>query len=139
MADDLTAVFAEAAAKKTERDGAELSVGGVSFPLWPSRFSYDTRIALARLTGFTPNDLMMQFGSGSAAVEGFAAFIAMSVHQQGTPVHKIKVDNIVAWLEEQLAGDDPDLNVRKLHLRDGVTPDPGVVVVGEMDGSAGPE
>lgn len=139
MADDLSQLFAEAAAKKVEQDGAELTVSGVSFPLWPSRFKYNDRIALARLTGFTPNDLMMQFGSGSAAVEGFVAFIAMSMVQAGAPLHKVKMDDIAAWLEVELAGEEPDFTVRKLHLEDGVAADDDVATIDALDGSAGPE
>ncbi len=140
MADDLTAIFAEAAAKRTEADGRMLRIGEHAFPLWPSRFNYQQRMQAAQLTGFTPSSLIFAFASdGAANIEAFAAFIAMSVLQQGAKASTVKMDEIVGFLEQQLFNESVELEVEVLRVADGTAPEPGVTVVAEGSAGAGPE
>ena len=139
MTDDLTAVFAEAAAKRTEADGRALRIGEHRFPLWPSRFTYAQRMQVAQLTNMTPSELMFAFSGGSASIESFAAFIAMSTFQQGARPSSIKMDQVVAFVEQQLFDVGAELEVESLRVDDGSPPDEGVVLVAESSEGAGPE
>lgn len=140
MADDVTAIFAEAAAKRTEADGRLLKIGEHSFPLWPSRFNYQQRMQAAQLTGFTPSALIFAFaGDGAANLETFAAFIAMSVLQQGTKPSSVKMDEIVGFLEQQLFDASAEIEVEVLRVADGSPAEPGVTPVAETSEVAGPE
>ena len=139
LVDDVESVFAEAAAKRTEADGRTLIIGEHRFPLWPSRFTYQQRMQLAQVTGMTPTDLMLSFGGGSASIEVFAAFIAMSRFQAGTKPSKIKMDQIVAFVEQQLFEVGAELEVESLRVDDGAAADEDVVLVAEGSEEAGPE
>lgn len=129
MTDDIQTLFAEAAAKKKQHDGAKLTINGQPFTLWPTRFTYRQRLELGQTTGFTPNSLLMNFASGdnTATIEAFAAFVAMSTYQTGDlKLAQLDMDNIVAYIEDAIYNGDPDtIEVEILRPDDGRTPDDG--------------
>lgn len=141
MTDDLTQLFAEAKAHKTEHDGAQLTLNGHTHTLWPSRFTYRQRMEIAAITGLTPTGLMLAFSTeNNATLELFAAFIATSAYQTGLTTRQIDMDAITAYVEQQLLETpDPQIEVTILRPDTGTPPDDDATIITELDKDAGPE
>jgi len=136
---DVAAVFAEAAERRTERDGLLLTIGDMEFPFWPSRFDYRERLMMGQHTGWTPSDLALQMLRETGTVEVFAAIIAMSQYVENHG-ELIDMTAALAWVEEQIFELGTKIEVTNLRVDDGspVGPDEDVVLVGERDEVSGP-